>query len=292
MRREILIAMLLTVTLPVVWASDLNEPLDCSDMIISKAGISCGVFLSCTENGVGSESYCDFVANSFPAVVIDNERNLYRVISEPLPDDGACTTLDRFIILQHDGTTETELARIDERCIDPALGWADYITGSSLQSLLFDPVSGQLLFTLRSWCTAPGPGSCAYATYHRVIALQGFTPTLDIFQSFEPATSDVGIRVPQMPEGFPAADWFDTYYGDLNTVGDWSQAQPLECEYPTTIPSVGDYLTVADPLPNPGPGQGRYYVTAVSYQGQRRFGRKARGGVLSGRDPAVLPICE
>jgi len=94
-----------------------------------------------------------------------------------------------------------------------------------------------------------------------------------------------------MPEGFPAADYFDTYYGDLATVGDWSQAQPLQCGYPATVPSVGDYLEVADPLPNPEPGHGRYYVTAVTHQGQRRYGRKSSGGVLSGRDPAVLPTC-
>ena len=57
-------------------------------------------------------------------------------------------------------------------------------------------------------------------------------------------------------------------------------------------PSVGDYLTVADPLPAPSPGHGRYYVTAVNYQGQTRYGRKASGGVLSGRDPGVLPGCQ
>ena len=33
------------------------------------------------------------------------------------------------------------------------------------------------------------------------------------------------------------------------------------------------------------------YVTAVSRQGQTRYGRKSSGGVLSGRDPAVLPGC-
>lgn len=60
---------------------------------------------------------------------------------------------------------------------------------------------------------------------------------------------------------------------------------------PAAPPSVGDYLAVADPLPTPAPGHGRYYVTAVSYQGQRRYGRKSSGGVLSGRDPAVLPAC-
>ena len=58
------------------------------------------------------------------------------------------------------------------------------------------------------------------------------------------------------------------------------------------LPSVGDYCTVADPLPNPAPGTGLYYVTAVTHQGQRRYGRQNIGGVMSGRDPALLPVCE
>ena len=112
----------------------------------------------------------------------------------------------------------------------------------------------------------------------------------EILQTYTP-TADLGFRVPAMPEGFQFADWFDTYYGDLATVGDWSLAQPLQCGYPATAPNVGDYFTVADTLPDPVPGQGRYYVTAVNYQGQTRYGRKSSGGVLTGRDPAMLPVC-
>ena len=51
-----------------------------------------------------------------------------------------------------------------------------------------------------------------------------------------------------MPEGLQYADYFDTYRGDLATVGGWSQAQPSQCGYPATPPSVGDYLTVEDTL--------------------------------------------
>ena len=80
--------------------------------------------------------------------------------------------------------------------------------------------------------------------------------------------------------------------GDLATVGDWSQAQPLQCGYPATTPSVGDYLTVDDALPTPVPGQGYYYVTPASYMGQRRYGRKSNGGILTGREPDLLPTCD
>ena len=54
---------------------------------------------------------------------------------------------------------------------------------------------------------------------------------------------------------------------------------------------LGDSLKVADTAPTPAPGQGLYYVTAVTHQGQTRYGRKASGGVLSGRDPAELAAC-
>ena len=48
---------------------------------------------------------------------------------------------------------------------------------------------------------------------------------------------------------------------------------------------------LADTLPELKPGEGRYYVTAVSYRGENRYGRKSNGGMLTGRDPAVLPAC-
>ena len=94
-----------------------------------------------------------------------------------------------------------------------------------------------------------------------------------------------------MPDGLKSADHFDTYTGSLTKPIDFTQAQPLQCAYPLTAPHVGDYLTIADPLPDPTPGSGRYYITAATYQGQTRYGRKATNGQLSGRDPALLPAC-
>ncbi len=123
------------------------------------------------------------------------------------------------------------------------------------------------------------------------MSIDGFTTIFEILQTYTPTANEIGFRVPYMPEGFQYADYFDTYWADLMTVGDWSQAQPLQCGFPASPPSVGDYLSVADTLPPLKPGQGRYYVTSVSYQGQTRYGRRSNGGVLSGRDPAVLSGC-
>ena len=121
--------------------------------------------------------------------------------------------------------------------------------------------------------------------------ISGFASLFDVLQTYTPVSSEISFRVPYMPEGFQFADRFDTYVGDLSTVGDWSQAQPLQCSYPASPPSVGDFLTVEDTLPTPAVGQGYYYLTAVNYQGETRYGRRSIGGVLSGRDPAVLPGC-
>ena len=131
----------------------------------------------------------------------------------------------------------------------------------------------------------------ARLSYRLQLGLEGFTTTFEILQTYTPTASALGFRVPYMPEGFQYADYFDTFYGALDTVGDWSQAQPLQCGYPATAPEVGDYLTVSDTLPTPSPGQGYYYVTAVHCAGETRYGRKRDSGVLSGRDPGVLAGC-
>jgi hypothetical protein len=151
----------------------------------------------------------------------------------------------------------------------------------------FDPADGKLLVWLVSESNIPGGFIDAKAW---IAAIEGFETTFEVLQTFTPQAT-LGFRVPYMPQGFPAADHFDTYYAPLVKPLDFAQAQPLACDYPAVAPTVGDYLSVADPLPNPAPGTGRYYITAVTHQGQTRYGRRASGGVLSGRDPAVLATC-
>ena len=65
----------------------------------------------------------------------------------------------------------------------------------------------------------------------------------------------------------------------------------LTAETETPADSAILSLTIADTLPNPPAGTGRYYITAATYQGQTRYGRKRQGTVMSGRDPALLPVC-
>ena len=69
-------------------------------------------------------------------------------------------------------------------------------------------------------------------------------------------------------------------------------ASPLHAQQPQQYPIVGRWdLTVTDSSPQPGAGQANYIVTAVSDGTQRRYGRRRIGGVMSGRDPALLPGC-
>jgi hypothetical protein len=110
-------------------------------------------------------------------------------------------------------------------------------------------------------------------------------------------TSDIHAAVlarfprPLHARRLAAADSFDTYWGPLKNPIDFTQAHPLRCDYPASPPSVGDCLEVADTVPTPAPGQGVYYITAATHQGQMRYGRRASAGVLSGRDPDALAAC-
>ena len=149
---------------------------------------------------------------------------------------------------------------------------------------VFDTVNGRLrvlvvdLISVGDWC----------------FDLVGFVPLMEVTQTYIPsqAGGSLSFQTPPWPEGFAAADHFDTYWGHLTHPLDFTQAHPLQCNYPAAAPHVGDYLTVADTVPTPAPGQGVYYVTSATYQGATRYGRKATAGHLSGRDPAVLPVCE
>ena len=124
-----------------------------------------------------------------------------------------------------------------------------------------------------------------------VAAIDGFPTMFDVLQSYTPTADSLGFRVPVMPEGLRSADHFDTYWGHVSDLPDFTLAQPMQCNYPASLPQAGDHLTVPDTSPLPSPGSVNYTVTAVTNGAQRRYGRKLINGVMSGRDPALLPAC-
>lgn len=291
--RIVTFAFLVLFMLP-AWASEPGQPIDCSDWVPSIPGLSCTAMPGWVA-GAGPEQ----------TRVLDNQGLMlwfpradqpvgYCGVNELRPrllerydyESGTRETIGQFLP-QCAGTGPDNYGIIDELyCL-----WSDGPLFSGCQ-LFFDEEKGRLLIPVQSSCYDEGwTGQCAYNENRWVIAISGFTTTFDILQTYTPASGQLSFRVPHMPEGLQYADWFDTYYGDLATVGDWSQAQPLRCGYPATAPTMGDYLTVDDTLPTPAAGRGYYYVTAANYQGQRRYGRQSNRGVLRGRDPAVLPAC-
>ncbi len=285
MKRSLLLSALLVSS---TFASDPGQPLDCSDMVFHVPGLTCVPLVPIGELPGGDPFALD-LWNRGSDLAVDN---LGRILLIKQVSNGSIE------ILRESDTGFEAIASVTIRTspygwdgIHPrCTGWncGEYRVPDGIT---FDATNGRLLVPLMSQSSVPTCGGC-YEQFKWLAAIEGFATSFEILQSYSPTSGPINFRVAYMPEGFPAADWFDTYYGDIATVGDWSQAQPLECEYPASMPEVGDYLAVGDPLPNPAPGQGRYYVTAISYQGQKRYGRQSIGGVLAGRDPVVLPACE
>ena len=250
------------------WASEPGEPLDCSDWVSVEPGYTCVEWMPDANSDSPTRPWLDWRGSD---KLVDNEGRLLRVVKI-----GARTEVQWF-----DGQQEGAIGYFQDRTFPVVDSIKPETPYSIPRALRFDQSNGRLLLPLQS----------GQPRNHWIAAIEGFTTTFEILQTYTPSSGPISFRVPYMPEGFQYADSLDTYYGDLSTVGDWSQAQPLQCDYPSTAPSTGDYLTVADPLPGPAPGTGRYYVTAVTHQGQTRYGRKNIGG-LSGRDPGVLQACD
>lgn len=271
-----------------VTASEPGQPLDCSDWVFLEPGHSC---MAWAPYGCGdaSGSFCH-PAPPINNSAFDNTGAQYRYERVFLRDD-VCGPLNQIRILRYDGQAASVLAHLDERCLDGnTRDLAEQPEGFYID---FDEMNGRLFVWVKSRCfNNTQPVACTYQSGWWVAAIDGFATTFEILQTYEPASSSLSFRVPYMPEGLRAAEWFDTFYGDLATVGDWSQAQPLRCDYPLQQPAVGDYLTVEDGLPDPPPGSGYYFVTAATYNGETRYGRQSTAGILSGRPPAALPACD
>ncbi len=279
MRNVLFPLLVLAVFLPAV-ASEPGQPIDCSDWVIVKPGITCRDIPIPTP----APWYSRPGAN--PA---DNENFLIGIVSVrgfPL-DCGFGPIEQRYELRRFNGVNDELVAYVQARC-GPSGSAADTPNVEGIFGFTYN--NGFLYVVGTDECWGDGV-SCAYTAQSWLIRFEGFTTELDVLQTFTSQARQVGFHVPVMPEGMAAADHFDTYWGDLSAVGNWSQAHGLQCHYPDSPPTRGDYLTVADTLPTPQPGHGYYYVTAATYQGQTRYGRKTTNRTLSGRDPAQLPAC-
>jgi hypothetical protein len=175
-----------------------------------------------------------------------------------------------------------EVGRFGDRCEDGVY------RSISLRGVGIDTVNGHL----HAYADL---NNCASGTCHlrnAVIRISGLPTLLDIILSYQPP-STLSFNVPVRPEGLVGAASFSVYAGDVRTASDLTQATPLECSVPAGRPHIpGEQLTVADTLPDPAAGAGRYYVAAVKHGDQIRAGRSMIGGVMQGRNAAVLPVCQ
>jgi len=199
------------------------------------------------------------------------------------PEIGRSATESRVFRFDRDGNN-TLVARI------PAICTATTYTEFDIRKTFVDPIAGTLTMFVASYERDASQG--AIASESSIVEVAGLPSVFDILLSYQPP-STLSFNVPVRPEGLPGADSFSVYHGDVRTASNLSQATPFECTVPAGRPPVpGEHLTVADPLPDPAPGDARYYVAAVSYQGQRRAGRTSMSGVLQGRKAAALVSCQ
>jgi hypothetical protein len=206
--------------------------------------------------------------------------------------DPTCPSLQRnaLRIIAHrpNGTTE-EAIRLYTLRFQSCTGstYATYLASNA--RVLFDVTSGALLI-YRDVYMYDGTTSEITAHDRGVISVTGFTPLFDTFLTFVPGQQTLNLLTPAHPDGFRSADSFQVWVGDVRTMPDWSQAEPLTC-VAAQEPTPGQLVSVADTLPDPAVGQGRYYLVASQSEAERRLGRQYVNGTLSARLPAGLPAC-
>ncbi len=268
------------------FASDPGQPLSAEDFVLDLPGLSAESVLARGTCPVGSgdptEPWWCYRAVAPPTFDAAGFQYAFQSVLVQLGQCAGPGQAYRWNLVRLDKLgTQGQVAHIEPRCSSPSPGPVDYV---AIRNVRMDVNAGALYVVLET------SDSGTYTDDFSLVRINGFATQFDVLQTFTPQPA-LGFRVPYMPEGMAAADHFDTYWGPLAHPINFTQAHPLQCDYPAAPPHVGDYLSVNDPLPDPAPGTGRYYVTSATYQGATRYGRKTIAGRLSGRDPAVLPAC-
>lgn len=150
---------------------------------------------------------------------------------------------------------------------------------------LIDLTGGRILIGVRA--IYPGTGE----EDSGVLAISGLPQLFDTLLTFIPGQSALNTLTPAMPDGFRSADSLQVWTGNVRSMPDWSQAQPLAC-MAAQHPTPGQIVSVADTLPDPAVGEGRYYLVASQSGADRRLGRQYLNGSFSARLPAGLPGCQ
>ena len=126
------------------------------------------------------------------------------------------------------------------------------------------------------------------------VTIGGLPKLFDTLLTFIPGQQALNILTPAMPDGFRSADSLQVWTGNVRSMPDWSQAQPLAC-LAAQNPVPGQVVSAPDSLPDPVVGEGRYYLVASQKGADRRLGRQYVNGAFSARQPVgswrvVLPV--
>ena len=189
---------------------------------------------------------------------------------------------------RRDGVTQYMGFVYRQKCLDPP-GCTRVAFYARATPFYLDVTNGRILIVSgASIRSEPGDQEVDYRV--GLVEIAGLPQLLDTLLTFIPG-GQLTAFMPAHPDGFPSADAVEVWAGDLRTMPDWSRALPVACAAATS-PTPGQIVPISDPLPDPAPGTGRYYLTASRHAADRRLGRQFNGVSFSARDPASLPLCQ
>jgi hypothetical protein len=151
-----------------------------------------------------------------------------------------------------------------------------------------DVTNGRILIPI--WAQECPTSSCNLYS-GGIVEIDGLPTMFDTLLTFIPGQQALNILTPAHPDGFRSADSVQVWTGNVRSMPDWSQAQPLTCEAAAN-PVPGQLVSVPDTLPDPDVGEGRYYLVASHSGADRRLGRQFVNGAFSARVPTGLPVCQ
>ncbi len=200
--------------------------------------------------------------------------------------DGDGTLMQR---IRPDGTTEDVARFYRVRCQDLSCNPESFFY--FVTPLYLDLTNGRILVPMYRSLRQTLPKDQEIDGTVGILEISGLPKLFDTFLTFVPSGQAVSAVTPAHPDGFRSTDAMQVWAGDVRTLPDWSQAQPVTCNAATTS-TPGQVITVADTLPDPPVGHGRYYLTASVNGLNRRLGRQYVNGAFSARDPSTLAVCQ
>jgi len=217
------------------------------------------------------------------AVGVDAASSVYHIANSGTMQfaDGDGTVLQR---RSTSGVTENVVKFYRER----SLGFSNGVFFSFIQPFYFDVTAGRIEILVGA---SVRPVSNETDFIVGIVEISGLPRLFDTLLTFVPGQQALNVLTPEHPDGFRSTDSLQVWIGNVRSMPDWSQAEPLTCEAATS-PIPGQLVTVPDTLPAPAIGEGRYYLVATQSGADRRLGRQYVNRAFSAREPTGLPICQ